>query len=263
MQAHADSGEETPFFEQIENYLSGNLSPDQRSRVENRFLLDAAFAEEKTSYQALVAGIKATQRKRLIEDMRKQDAIMSSLEPEVILEATTQPFKISRTTAYYWAVAAVVLILLIPTYAYFKQRQKAEYLFSSFFAPYYESTIPISEEAQKLYRQGNYASAVEMLEEAEKMIMNDGKEQDLEEAANQFYQGNAYLALDNPEEAITCFQNVLKNPSEEYHQESEWYLTLSYLKAKKGHLAKPLAEKISQTPGHQFAKAADELLKQF
>jgi tetratricopeptide (TPR) repeat protein len=258
MQAHS---EDHTGLEEIEKYAEGKLAGEEKARFEAQLQEDGSLAEEKAAYHTLVSGIKAVERQKMLRSLQETDAMMPDVEQEDKKPLWTINRLHIRREVYYWAAAAMVLMILVPTYYFVQQGQHSEQLFSQYFSPHTETLIPISAEARKNYQQGNYSLAVRILEEAETYLMNDGKKQDTAELANQFYQGNAYLALNQPKEAISCFLFTLEDHSGLYREESEWYLGLSYLKVKKVNEARRMLEKIAAQPPHAHYEEAVRLLK--
>jgi hypothetical protein len=63
------------------------------------------------------------------------------------------------------------------------------------------------------------------------------------------------------QEAEELFIPIAENPGSQYHQQSRWYLALTFLKQNKRKKTKELLTSLSQEPG-RFGKQAKDLLEE-
>jgi hypothetical protein len=250
-------------FERIEQYLEGSMSSAEKTEFESH-LNEPSWGEELQSYKTLTGGIRSVQRHKMLRHLQSVDDSMSKYEPEsepiAVAEGKTRPLLGGgwKNELYYWVAAACILALLIPGY-YFIQDQKTEKLFTQYFSPHQAgATLATpSEEVMREYREGDYAQALHLLITNEKSLT----ENDTTILSTLFYKGNMFLATQKPKDAIVCFEKILKDPSDRYRKESEWYLSLSYLKDNKPEQAKKLLKNIVTDAQNSHQKEAEAILK--
>lgn len=239
----------TELAELIDNYLAGNLNQKEKTAFETRLSNEAGLTEQVVLHQKAVAGIKAASRAKLLAAIQAEDATMD------VYQAPTNIVSLNRNTRYriYWVAAAVVL-LLIPLFLFLERDRSSEKLFSQYFAPY---DVPAtgdssaSSAALQHYEKENYALALPLWE---KMLGKNPSD-----AAAQFYTGNSQLALNHTQDAIASFEAVIEQAPNQYVEEAEWYLALSYLKANRTGKARQSLKKIAASP-HPYQQQARQVL---
>lgn len=250
--------------ELIDKYLGGELKPEEKAAFEKRLATETALSEQVTLHRQITASFKSSGRASLLAMLEEEDANMPAYqevtEEENKPEAKVIAFNNRSRQMYYWA-AAVILLLLVPFIFIIRNNTAPDRLAGKYFKPYGNEWVPangdtadLSTKAMKHYENENYALALPILE---KMLGSNTAD----EAEVQFYKGNSHLALNHPQDAITCFAAVLNMPANKYTEEAQWYLALSYIKAEDKAKAKDLLNTIVETENHPFHKDATELLK--
>ena len=237
-------------FDLIERYVENKLSAEEKEVFENQLKEDQALREETSSFKTVIGGIKSSQRSALLNQIKEVDAEM----PKAMKTVSLFDFSMARKESIYWIAASIVLTLCIGGYFFSNQARKSDELFAQYFSPDTLKIKRLSPEVSNQYQKGNYAAAVKALNQLHKSF------DDTTNATNLFYKGNAYLALKDPEKAIECFQKVLDSPNGVYKKESEWYLALSYVKAKKFKKARPILKNIASNSSHPYQKDAEDVL---
>lgn len=204
----------------IANYFSKKLSEDALLEFEKRYQTDAEFKEQ-------VDFLKNVQSVSEAEDDEQFKQQLATFETEVS--------KNKKNKSNIWikpltAIAAILIIALSINFFINKEIDE-EQLFSTYFEPSKNVTVPIvrSETGESIinnafiaYSEGNYKDAFPLFEKSFAYSKN---------SELLFYEGNALLALDKTEEAIQklkahlTYSDVLTN-------RSHWYLALAYMKMK-------------------------------
>ncbi len=174
--------------------------------------------------------------------------------------ADSGPTKV-RSMRWIRAVAAIGLLLLIPSYFLFKTPSNEALVTAYYDAPrstYYqqvrggqEDTDGAITQAFELYETGSYSAAQEALAN---LIPEHPDKPDLK-----FYQGVAALAAGNSKAAVTLLTESLEINYQNVNQQAPWYLALAYLQ--QGNVAEAriyLEQTINADPRHQ--RNAEELL---
>jgi len=134
---------------------------------------------------------------------------------------------------FNWRIAASVAVLigLVSSFFLFNQTPSSDELYDDFFAPYSNVVAPVVRDQVSLskkaaafseYERGNYEEAIEQLS-----LLT--KEDSLKSTTRDFYIANAYLQLNQFEEAKKLLQQVV-DQNKEWKDESTWYLALISLK---------------------------------
>lgn len=222
--------------ELVERYFSGILSEDEARRLQKELQKDAAFSEafelEKELQAVLVSKGKNDLKSRL-----------SHLEAEKYPKDQSSQ---GSNWLRYVAAAVIVIGLSIFGALYMGNNATPEELYTENFEPYRNIIAPVVrggnaesllEKSFAAYERGNFEQAEEAFET-------------LYEASGDryllFYRGNALLALDRVEEAITVFESH-QETQDNFYYKSRWYLALAYLKHNKPQMALTLLkEQVSQ-----------------
>jgi hypothetical protein len=249
--------------ELIDRYLGGELNPQEKAAFEKRLTTEAALVEQVALHRQITASIKSSGRAGLLAMLAEEDAKMPAyqeVEIEEKPEAKVIAFNNTSRQMYYWAAAAV-LLLLVPFIFIIRNNSSPERLAGKYFQPYENQWVPangdtaeLSTQAMNHYEKGNHALVLPLLE---KMLGNNTAA----EAEVQFYKGNSHLALNHAKDAIASFEAVLAMPANQYTEEAQWYLSLSYIKADEKAKAKELLSTIVATQNHPFHQKATDLLK--
>ena len=134
-------------------------------------------------------------------------------------------------------------------------------LFKEYFKPY-PNVIPIvrgegSIDNLKIamieYESANYSEALK--------VLNRIIDEEPENVASHFYSGNANLCINNPEQAIIHFEKVLSLGKNNFKDQAEWYLGLTYLKINDFEKAGLIFGKIA-SKDHAYRQQSLELLEQ-
>lgn len=239
--------------EKLWNYLSGKQT-DEEKRL---FLLHLADNDELKEEMA-VSLVRHYGRLKLKE---KLEEVHKSL-PDIVDHRSKR--------IWYWQMAAVVLILLLPTCLFFfweDQRIWQENLFNHVFKPYgtadllnaakQDSSLEhVWNEAMRYYEAGSYARAIPLL-----MQLNG---QDITPSSHySFYLGVAYLGLSPPEteKAIESLQRVLAI-NKELSQQARWYIALAYWQQGDIDIAKKYFKDIANQQDVYNHEAAKDILNQ-
>lgn len=269
-------------WERIEAYLNGQLLVEERAAFEQEIRLNSILAEavEKTKLGRLALrhyGLRNQIRSIHTQAMRSRDndsradgqtfqeplQAFSSPQTDTFSSADHRP-KNDPIVVPLWKlasrVAAGVTILLlcvvgirVATLSNDNLAQVEERLYVS------ESTRGEAEDAthQQMnlaYQKSDYAQCARLYEEKGLAAQPGHLEED-------FLAGNAYLGLNKPAQAETCFRKVLTTNEQaeekQFEEEAEYYLALSLLKQNKLAEAQTLFARIRQNPDHRYHSKVD------
>lgn len=229
--------------EQLVLYLDGALTGAGKQAVEELLASDTAAKAELESLQQTRAAIRYYGLKQKVGQLH--DRMMDELQPPVRKMGSGK--KILR----YSMAAAACLVLMIGTYvAYNFFSLSPDKVFSANYRGYELSNV----------RDGNYPGPTPV-EKAftgkdykEVVRIHDAGEDHTPKG--EFLCGVAALELKDDSKAIKCFKEVLdaNKKSGQYilNDESEYYLSLSYIRNKDYDFALPLLRKIKADPEHKY-----------
>ncbi|MEM9857841.1 MAG: hypothetical protein AAF843_10810 [Bacteroidota bacterium] len=158
---------------------------------------------------------------------------------------------------WVWKAAAALVFLMVTIYFINKQVDKPDYdqLFMSEYVPYPNVITPLERQEEVdgenpylLYEAGEYSEFIDHLLSQPSL-----------DEYQQFYLGQAYLALRNLDEAASYFSSV--NTSSDLYGQALWYLSLIHIKQKNVDLA---SEKLTMLVrlDNGYAARAQQLLDQ-
>ena len=223
---------------QIDAYLSDSMSSEERKEFEQQLESDAAL-------------------KREVELQRKTFALLEAaafMETKERVRAINQQKSSGSIGGTLLKVAAVLLVLLIPTYFILNNQFNDEHLFAEYAEPYPDriTTMGISDqenvsEAMSAYNKEEYAEAAKLF----KTIRLNGINYDkiiLYEAVSLTYSNQA-------KKAVALLEISMKHESSSFVS-FEWQLILSLLANNQGDEAKAQLEKfLTHNDGYQQEKA--------
>ena len=238
-------------WNQIDRYVNGDMSDDERKLFEERMREHAELAQQVHLHRDILAGMEYHFMQQLKEQLMLSDQKKKKFNVRLALQIA----------------AAVLLVggLAGAAYYYLLRPTSSQQVFLSYFEAYPNTLIQtnrsepspnttISEKersAMQYYEAGNYPRAVAALTE---LVASDSV--DNNRTALIFYRGVSYLGSGNGEEATADLRIVAQNADSLIAEPAHWYLGLSYLKAGQLAEAKEIFNQIRDAGGDYGEKAA-------
>ena len=218
-------------------YLDGELNGQEKSELEERLQTDKALQDELTKLKVAVQAVKHLGTTQKVGDIHQQ--MMRELKP--VKNARLLPF--NKIVRYTMAVAASLLVLFIGVRIYMSAQLSPEKLYNEAFVDFNASgTRSINSkqsEIEKHYQQKDYTT-----------VTNSTRSIHLD-AKDSLLIGLSYLQTEHTSQAISIFQRLAYSAND-FQQDAEFYLSLSFLKNKDYDKALALAEKIEASPAHLY-----------
>ncbi len=235
------------------DYLEGNMSPEQEREYQQAIDRDPDLQQEIRDLKALELGLKSIGA----ENFKNK---VGQWESEV--KSSSGGFGWNP----YLAVAAAILVVLIPAIFWFQNTPPAtEELFLSYYQPY-ENVITVrGEDTDSLalsgrdlllkgldaYSNGAFAQSSDLLSQYLDLQPEDHRVA--------LYLAITQLELNLPIQAEANFLKAQQDPL--FKQQAQWYRALSYLKFDDITKAKTLLEEITQADDHYRSSQAGQLLE--
>ena len=209
-------------FEQIEQYLTGELEGEALTLFEEQLRSDPGLARE----VALHGGIAEALTEADVPEL--QGKLQAAHER--FMEKEALPRK--RYFGKALRIAASVALLASITWAIYSINKPADSdaLFVDYFEAYEARSYLRSQgsfgnktlrEAYKNYEQQNYVAALPYFEETLEDSM---------QLSVAFFTANCYLGTNQAEKAIPLFRQVIADSDNLLVQQAQWYLALAYMK---------------------------------
>lgn len=241
--------EEEKDIELLDGYLENTLGADDRSAVEARLQNDSGFRQLLEDLKILKESIRQSSRVQLKEELVEIENKLSA-NPEG-KTASLRPWIIG---------VAASLVLVVVTFLLWPKPTDTQELFAQYFEPYPNVIMPtvrgdlepdttLMAKAYRAYDSGDYEKAISLFEQV--AAKDEGV---------YLYLGNSYLATNNPEKAIVCFEKVW-NDYDVFDEQAEWYLSMAYLKTGDLKKANDLLNAIASKEG-SFEIKAEKILPQ-
>lgn len=231
----------------IQEYLDNMLLPDERSTFEKRLKSDIELAEEVQALRDVEMDLKAAGHESFKAEVKQWE----------------QGYQKSHHQRRFYsliAIAASLVVVFLTGYFYMNQQPgTTEKLYAMYFVPYEDMILTrgeLSESESQLangmsaYNDGNYTLAAEML--GQYRINNTS-----DKAAA------LYLAISETELGrFTTAERNFKLAIEDvkFQQQSQWYLSLMYIKSKQTDNAVSQLQLIVANANHYKTKEALQLL---
>ncbi|GJM35287.1 MAG: hypothetical protein DHS20C18_42880 [Saprospiraceae bacterium] len=238
-------------LEHIEQYLTGDLSKEEKAAFENQMKVDQQLAEEVELIRNMTGGIRLYGHKKLKSEL-------DIIHKKVITPKEKGRFRLLNSK-WIFGVAASLAVLLVAYVAWqSKISPTAEQLYAEYHQAY-DWTISkrgnTDEQLMKihqLYQGRNYEA---FLQQTEQLQLDISKDPPLALAM-----GQAYGAIGQTDQARNYFKMAEANAL--FSEEALWYQALSYLKTGSISEAVNTLEVIKEQSSTSFAKKADQLLRE-
>ena len=221
-------------------YLDNELEPDQRQLIESQLPNDPQLQQQLERLSLAKQAFKQFARQQQVSSIHGE--MMKDLSGK---QPKRAPVRYLRATM---RVAALLLVLILIAGIVQYSLLDSDRLYRSHYDTFTLGTsrdnnnLPPLEQA---YRQNNMQQVIALYE-------SNGVSQPIDH----FLAGQAYLAVDNPQKAITAFEAQLQaNASKDlkpYQDDAEYYLALSWLKAGRADKALPLFQRIHDQKAHAY-----------
>jgi hypothetical protein len=233
-------------FKQIEKYLDGSMSSDEKKKFEESLTQDKNIAADLVFHQEINEAISdddIVNFRQTVKNIIDQNMIRS----RPIKRPLTIAFKISLA-------AAVFLFLMVGLFRILTHHDLPE-LYSSFYEPYKtDISTRTLEDSKKdiqlpyiLYQNGDYEASYEILTN---YLLSNSNDQ-----SAHFYLGLNALELNRPDIAIEEFSFLEQDTLSPFELHARWYLTLTYLKTGDLTRARKLLHQLIEEKNIYTAKA--------
>jgi tetratricopeptide (TPR) repeat protein len=235
-------------------YLDNELTHEEKLQVENELKQSAALQEELENLRVAKGAVKAYGLKQKVAVLHKE--MMSEMAAIKTPAKTGIVRKIVRTSM---RIAASLLIVVLGLGIYQYTTVSADKVFTENYQPYTLSVARAAEQTsamEKSYQQKDYATVINQFVTAINPVQKEN-----------FLAGQAYLATGNYTKAAACFNKILQlntaAKANDFNDDAEYYLALSYLKDKKISLAYPLFTSIHNNTNHLYNdKVSNSVMRQ-
>lgn len=205
----------------IDRYLSGQMSEEEESLFQKRLKADEEFQALFEEIKLIPDAMMLQKKRQLLEHLDKIDTKPTTLKP-----TRFNPFSPKNKIGWY-AAASIALVFMVRL-LFMSPSTDSLALFEEYYEVYPNLEHPIKRgvddgdsieiKAFHEYELGNYQSSIELFT----TLKNDSSN------VSNFYQGNCYLALDKPLDAITYYDKI-SDSTFLYYNQLTWYKGLSYL----------------------------------
>ncbi len=232
--------------EQLVRYMDGELSGDDKKAVEDLLASDPELKAELESLEHTRSAVRYYGIQQKVGAVHGK--IMEELSSPVVKMSSGKKF------LRYSLAAAASIVLLVGAYlAYNFFTLSPNKVFSANYNTYELSTLrdggdPESTRAEKAYREKDYKEVVRLHDAGVELTPR-----------TEFLCGVASLELNDDAKAIKCFREVLDAAAESgqavLKDESEYYLSLSYIRNRDYDFALPILVKIKNDPDHKYNRS--------
>lgn len=262
-------------IEKIEAYIEGRLAGEPLAEFEAKLRSDTSFHREVEEFRVIIEGIRASGEARFAQQVARWEREAQAREaagtrvrpldaPRKAPLTPTTPGEEPPSTAWAFpwkwtaAVAAAVLLLLAIWLLPKQGTPSAQTLYASHFEPYpdlitqMDASQSLQEEAMAQYNSGNALQALTLFG----AVLEDDPDNDL----IRLYMGVSHMQINELDEAIRTFDQLIQGDVPSYREPAEWYKALALLKAERKEACRDLLQSIAQNDQHDYALRARKLL---
>jgi tetratricopeptide (TPR) repeat protein len=236
--------------DQIERYLSGEMSEKEEADFEKKLASDAPLREAVYLQRDLINGINFHFSSELKTRLNKASA-------------SEEPPKKSSGRWFYGVLglAASFLLLVLIGYWYLSSHTSPSDLYAANYQPYPNIINPLErsgampegnlDRAMIAYEQGKYEEAISLFRQEEPLESN-----------YQFYLALSLLEQQQAAEAIGLLDQVIDSNNEMLLLPAHWYQGLAYLKNQQPDEAESVFSKLHKEDSGTYGPRAKEILDQ-
>jgi hypothetical protein len=231
-----------PNHEILVDYLDGQLSPEVSAEVKNRVKQDKDFAGELEYLRLAVDTVRQDALRQQVSAIRNSFEHNQSDSQKPSSGIVRNMYRISLR------VAAVFILVAGITFMYKYLTVSSQSVFEKQFTGYELSTTRGQEKADQVaeaYRNKNW-----------KVVIINYQSETVHSNKSRFLAGMAEMQDDHFPQAITIFESLLlvnhASGTDSFQDETEYYLSLAYLKNHEVHKAVQLMNKIKSEPAHRY-----------
>lgn len=235
----------TYLIDQLDESLNSTINPDFDSKLRD----NVEMAEEWNTLQLALTAI----REAGLQD--QVDAVAEEYRSVKVVSIHKRPATVRPKSGNMLKIAAAVFVLFIAGGIYKYNSVSSSNFYNKNFSVYELSVSRGNsdlDQLEKTYQDRNWAGVIEKYNALAK---KDNKSMFLTAMAN--------MELRNAAAAIPLFNEILKKNAagtdELFHDESEYYLALSYLANQEAARAIPILEKIKSDRSHLYNRVVGEM----
>jgi len=233
-------------FENIDQYLRGELSGEEAAGFEKNMEKDPLLREKVDQHRQIIQGLQAGFRRELKEMLQDEEKFLSK-------KTSTS----RRRSLFPMIGIAAVISLLVVSYILLNRSPDDEMLFEKYYAVYPNIESPVSRSGMQednpfaAYEQASFDVALDRF----RALLVDNPRN----ASLHFYSGICLLELDQPVHAIQEFQSVYELSDTTFQRPAKWYEALAHLQNGDVSQAKTILRNM-ETGEDLYAAKAQELL---
>lgn len=205
--------------EDINNYLHGRLSEEDRVLFEKEMVNDLSLRNQVLEIETIINGVKESERQELKERLK---VLKNSTE------SINNKKKIKKLKPYYLLVAAasVIGIIMLTNSVFFNTNKSTDELYADYFKIYPNTMQPVIRDANSIdpttkafiaYEAGNFKEASILFSESVKVETNS----DLS-----FYYAMSLLNERKYNKSLVILNNLISDNKSSYILEIYWYSAL-------------------------------------
>lgn len=257
------------YFDTIERYTEGSMSPAERAQFERQLSEDAALKEAYETYltgqAVLEQGIENTLRQQLKQWAAEEGPFLTAAAGGAAQAAETPKAKrvSMRPLWARWAVAASVVLLA--GFLWFRLGDSGTNS-ANLFAAYYQlpdggamrsgssSTDPLAT-GRQAFAAKDYKTAADFFQNI--------PASDTYRAEASLLLGHAALQLHEYDRAIAAFSETIALGDVKFTEKAQWNLALTYIAADRAQIpaCRALLTALASDPGHSYAEQARKVLE--
>ena len=224
-------------FETMENYINGRMTAEEQQSFERELSSNSELREEVEMHRQLVSSIETESVRQMLEQIHDENFAREET-PLVSMRSRSRYFPLA-------IAASIALLILAGWWVFSLQSSQPEALYAAYFTPAegLPTTLGYADNAQFAegmisYKLGAYAEALDYWKP---LLSADPANDTLN-----YYSGLAYLASEQPDQAIAYLDKVVENESSGYNTDARWYLALAYLKNEQTTEAQALLQVLAE-----------------
>lgn len=235
---------------QFDRYSTGQMSESEKQTFEASLKDDLALQKSFDEFLHLKDGLVEFGYSQMSDQIAGWESEISSLEGGKVISLKR-----------WYMIAATISVILVAAISWWRLSppESAENLYISYYEPYPDiltsrgSGEKLLNEGLYSYESGDYKESIGYLKNY--LVTNKEHKEVL------FYLGQAYLANDEPVNALRIFKDLEQENKFTLKEANQWYLALTHLKLKDTSSVNETLQQIIGDTNHAYRERSEKLIK--
>ena len=235
--------ENLPDEELLFKYLDKEMTAAEQEEFDRRLHSEPDLQEQLERLQLSIGTVNYYGIQQQVADVQRQ--LQAELDEKFRQSGSAKIIPMRKALRYTLAIASCIILILVGTRFYQIYQLTPEKVFKESYVGYSINNLRSGKTAatalEQAFAQRNYTEVIQL-----------SKGTTVLSTKQELLIGLSYLELNKLSESIVQFKNIISQPENNYKQDAEYYLALTYIKNKDYSNALTILKKIESDKSHLY-----------